>query len=234
MSEENGNYQENPQGNPQQDPQGGPGNDGGQDRNPKRILVNISIMDAAKYIGMYLGLYMLLVMALFVYSLKNQGGSLLLIPAMLGLPVLFWYLVKNYRDRNSSIFFPFSVAWLISLLSFLMASVILSVMAYLYLRYLDHGNLMEALSAQVEAMKVMMTQAAEAAQAAATGTDATDTAAATAQTIENIDAMMENLKAMNMKQLAIQLFNSNLMWGNILSIVVAVITARNRLKIRGI
>ncbi len=176
-------------------------------------LQNINISQGAMRLGIWLGLYQTVKLALFPLALKYPTLTLLLIIVAVGVPFFLWRLVRNFRDNETNGFFPFISAWLLSMMTILFATMISSIVAYLYLRYIDGGSFMTAMAAQMEASKAMIFSG---------DLPVADTNAAV-KTVENV---IELFSSMTPLEFTKQIISSTLFWGNLFSIVIALITAR--------
>jgi len=187
-------------------------------------IIRINLLQSSMTLGTYLGVYMILAYAVTAMTVKYTALSLLSFPLVLGIPVVAFFLVRRFRDSTQAPFFPFPVSWMLTLLTFMFATALSCMAAYLYLRFIDNGALASGLMARMNEML---------AQSDAVTAVMTDPAQ-----VEQYN------KAMEMMQQAItwfcslpasgvtkQLIQSSLMWGNILSLVIALITAKRiRLK----
>ena len=187
-------------------------------------IIRINLLQSSMTLGTYLGVYMILAYAVTAMTVKYTALSLLSFPLVLGIPVVAFFLVRRFRDSTQAPFFPFPVSWMLTLLTFMFATALSCMAAYLYLRFIDNGALASGLMARMNEMV---------AQSDAVTAVMTDPAQ-----VEQYN------KAMEMMQQAItwfcslpasgvtkQLIQSSLMWGNILSLVIALITAKRiRLK----
>jgi len=188
--------------------------------NKTNKIIKVNIFQTSMTLGTYLGLYLTLVNLTFVLALKFSLFNLLFIPLFLGIPVAAYFIQKIFRDRNNLKFFPIPVSWIIALLTFIFATVLSCVIAFLYLQFLDNGALATGIMAKFETIK------------AAGLTNVTDP-----QMIEtynnSISNMEQNIKwfysltPLEMTKLLIQ---SCFMWGNLISLFVGLITSRNRIR----
>ena len=177
---------------------------------PAREIIRINIMQTSMNLGTKLGLCMIGTYILFLAMLKAPLFALLTGPAFLGIPVAAFFLILTFRNRNCRQFFPFPVAWMISIMTFLFATVLSCMAAYLYLRFIDSGSVQAAMSS-------MFSQAIE-----------------TMGSVEGVQPEMIQAQeqysqwfaGMTPLTLTRQLAESQLLWGNILSLVIGIATAR--------
>ena len=187
-------------------------------------VIKINLMQVSMTLGTYLGLYIILAYAITVLSVKINALSLIAMPLILGIPVIAYILIRRFREANCKPFFPFPVSWMISILTFLFATMLSCMAAYLYLRFIDNGAFAAGL---MERMDMIMLASESAAQ------ELTDAAQA-----EQYNSTMELLKqtvtwfcSLPASGMTKQLVQASLMWGNILSLIIAIITTKRiRLK----
>ena len=189
-----------------------------------RQIIKIDMLQVSITLGTYLGIYIILVYAITALTVKFSALSLIALPLMLGIPVVAFFLVKRFRDQSNIPYFPFPVSWMITLLTFLFATVLSCMAVYLYLRFIDHG----AFSAGLMAWMEVMMQSSE---------DVIGNMTDPAQ-VEQYNKMMELLRqsvtwfcSLPASGVAKQLIQTSLLWGNILSLIIALITAK-RIRLR--
>lgn len=187
-------------------------------------VIKINIMQVSMTLGTYLGLYIILVYALSALSVKYMALSLISMPLILGIPVVAYLLIRRFRDTNCKPFFPFPVSWILTILTFLFATMLSCIAAYLYLRFIDNGAfaacIMERLNEYMLASDSVVQTMTDQAQ------------------IERYNATMDLFKqtvtwfcSLPASGMTKQILQSSLMWGNILSLIIALITAKRiRLK----
>ena len=183
-------------------------------------VIKINLMQVSMTLGTYLGLYIILAYAITVLSVKFNALSLIAMPLILGIPVIAYILIRRFREANCKPFFPFPVSWMISILTFLFATMLSCMAAYLYLRFIDNGAFAAGL---MERMDMIMLASESAAQ------ELTDAAQA-----EQYNSTMELLKqtvtwfcSLPASGMTKQLVQASLMWGNILSLIIAIIKAKS-------
>ena len=179
-------------------------------------VIKIHLIQAAMSLGTHLGAYVILVYLSVALSVKYSGITFITIPLMLGVPVIAYRLVSHFRDENKMPFFPFPISWIITFLMFLFSTVLSCMVAYLYLRFIDHGAFSANVMTHMEAISTM--------------TDPVQ--------IEHMNNYIEFMRqnvtwfcSLPASGLTKQLIQQSLMWGNILSIIIALITAK-RIRIK--
>ncbi len=187
-------------------------------------VIRINLLQVSMTLGTYLGIYITLVYLVTAMTVKYANLTLIAIPMILGIPVVAYMLIRHFRDENCKPFFPFPVSWIITILTFLFATALSCMVAYLYLRFIDHGAFAAGLMEHLEIM--IQTFQAE----AQTFTDPAQ--------LEQYDKAMELMRqsvtwfcSLPASGVTKQLIQSSLMWGNILSLIIALITAK-RLRIK--
>jgi len=186
-------------------------------------IIRINVVQVSMTLGTWLGLYLILVYALTALSFRFVAMRLLSLPLMLGIPVIAFFLIKNFRDTNCKPFFPFPVSWMLTILMFLFATMLSCMSAYLYLRFVDNGALAASMTAWMNSM--LLTQES-----------VTSIMTDPAQ-VEQYNSMMDLLNqsvtwlcSLSPSAMTKQLIQLSLMWGNILSLIIAIITAK-RIKL---
>lgn len=180
------------------------------DNQPAREIIKINIMQTSMNLGTKLGLCIIGTFVLFLAMLKFPVFGLLFCPAFLGIPVAAFFLIWTFRNRNCKQFFPFPVAWMMSILMFLFATVLSCMVAYLYLRFLDGGAVQTAMAAMFQQTYETM-KSVEGVQP---------------EMIQTLQQYSEWFSGMTPLTLTKQLTQSQLLWGNILSLVIGIATAR--------
>lgn len=190
----------------------------------EKTIIRINILQASMTLGTYLGVYIILVYIVFALAITRlMALSLLSIPLMMGIPVIAYLLVRRFREANSMPFFPFPVSWMITILTFLFATMLSCSVAYLYLRFIDNG----ALSAGLLARWSEYMQASD--SITQTLTDAAQIEQFKA-TMDTYDRYVNWLSSLPPSGLTKQLIQTSLVWGNILSLIIALI-ATKRIRI---
>ncbi len=185
---------------------------------------NINVIQVSMSMGTKLGLYMILVYAMLMYTLRYSALSVLALPLLLGIPVVAYLVLRQYRNHTKLLIFPFPVAWILSVFMFLFATVLSGMTSYIYLRFIDHGMLAQSVLAYVELMN------SNGQQALATMTDPV-MAQQYRETIDMITQAGEWFAGLPSSGVAKQLMQSSLMWGNIISIIISLLLMK-RLKIK--
>lgn len=187
-------------------------------------VIKINIVQVSMTLGTYLGLYIILVYALTALSVKYMALSLISMPLILGIPVVAFFLIRRFRDANCKPFFPFPVSWILTILTFLFATMLSCMAVYLYLRFIDNGAFAASIMARLNEYLLASDSVVQ------TMTDQAQ--------IEQYNATMDLFKqtvtwfcSLPASGMTKQILQSSLMWGNILSLIIALITAKRiRLK----
>ncbi len=175
------------------------------------------ILQAAMVLGVWLAGYQIIKLALFVFTLKSQLLALPFFAMAAGVPFIACRLVRKFRDSNSMNIFPFITAWLLTLMTFLCATVLSGVVAFVYLNWFDHGFLVSALSEQIsESLQIYQS---------AGNTASMQKMTEMTEMMEDVQKMLDGMTPVTMTR---WLISSALSWGNIFSLVIAILTARIR------
>ena len=185
----------------------------------ERKIIQINILQTSMTLGTYLGVYMILVYAFMALSVRYTALTLISMPLMLGIPVIAFFLIKRFRDANCMPFFPFPISWMLTILMFLFATMLSCMAAYLYLRFIDKGafsaafmELMNSFILAQESVTSGMTDPAQIEQYNST--------------LEMFRQTITWICSLSPSGMTKQLLQSSLMWGNILSLIIAIITAK--------
>ena len=187
-------------------------------------VVKINLLQVSMTLGTYLGLYMILVYLFTAMTVKYTALSLLSLPLLLGIPVVAFFLIRHFRDSTSIPFFPFPLSWMLSILTFLFATVLSCMAAYLYLRFLDNGALANGLMARMD----LIMQSSQAVTQTMTDPAQVEQYNKTMELMQQTISWFCSLPASGKTK---QLIQSSLMWGNILSLIIGLITAK-RLRLK--
>ncbi len=187
-------------------------------------IIRINILQTSMTLGTYLGLYIILAFWVTALTVRYVTLSLLALPLMIGIPVVAFFLIRRFRDSIKAPFFPFPVSWMLSILTFLFATVLSCMAAYLYLRFIDGGALASGLMARMEEMM----QSSQAVTAAMTDPSQVEQYNKTMELMQQTITWYCSLSASAMTK---QIIQASLMWGNIISLIIGLITAK-RIKIQ--
>ena len=187
-------------------------------------IIRINILQTSMTLGTYLGAYIILAYLASVLTVKYTALSLLAIPLFIGIPFVAFFLIRRFRDSTQAPFFPFPVSWMLSILTFLFATVLSCMVAYLYLRYIDNGALAAGLTARMD----MMLQSSQAMTATMTDPAQVEQYNKTMELMQQTITWFCSLPASAVTK---QLIQSSLMWGNIISLIIGIITAK-RIKLQ--
>ena len=187
-------------------------------------IIRINILQTSMTLGTYLGAYIILAYLVTLLTIKYPAMTLLALPLFLGIPVVAFILVRRFRDSTQVPYFPFPISWIISILTFLFATVLSCMAAYLYLRFIDGGALASGLMARMEEMM----QSSQAVTAAMTDPAQVEQYNKTMELMQQTITWYCSLSASAMTK---QIIQASLMWGNIISLIIGLITAK-RIKIQ--
>ncbi|MBO4268908.1 MAG: DUF4199 domain-containing protein [Bacteroidaceae bacterium] len=181
--------------------------------------IKINLLQVSMTLGTYLGLYIILAYAMTALTVKYPALSLIAMPVVIGIPVVAYFLIRRFRDSNRLPFFPFPVSWMISILTFLFATVLSCMVTYIYLRYIDHGAFASGLMARME----LMIQTSQSAISGMTDPAQIEQYNSTLELMRQTITWFCSLPASGVTR---QLIQASLLWGNILSLIIGLITAK--------
>lgn len=195
-----------------------------EQENPQKEVLKINVMQVSMTMGTKLGLYIILVYAALMLSLRYSSLSILALLMLIGIPVVAFFVVRDFRNKSKLPVFPFPVAWMFSLLMFVFATVLSGMIAYLYLRFLDNGALSQSIMDHVSVMN------ASGQQILAAVTDPTEAQKYT----ETMDILTQGalwFSQLTSSGVAKELMESTLLWGNLFSIFISLLLMK-RIKFK--
>lgn len=187
-------------------------------------IIRINILQTSMTLGTYLGAYIILAYLAVLFTVKYAALTLVSFPLLLGIPVVAFFLIRHFREQTQTPFFPFPVSWMISILTFLFATALSCMAAYMYLRFLDNGALAAGLTARMD----LIMQSSHEVTAAMTDPAQVEQYNKTMELMQQTIAWYCSLPASAMTK---QLIMSSLTWGNIISLIIGLLTAK-RIKLQ--
>ena len=200
---------------------------------PEKKVIRINVFQTSAALGGRLGAYFIityLVMGLSVVlpvvsASKFAAGisgllSLLSVPLLIGVIFVAYFLLKRFRDSNSPDVFPFPIAWMLSLLMFLFATVLSSMAAFAYFKFFDNGLFGQAMLVRLEESIEALNAAQAMAGQASAGTEVLGVPS---------DKLLETARwtfSQPASGIARMIAQSALMTGNMLSIVIAIFVTK--------
>lgn len=164
-------------------------------------------------LGTFLGLYQAFTLASMVLALKFNTGFFIFLVLVIGLPFAAGFIIKKYRDKNNLLFFPFSMAWLFSMMTFLFASLLSVMLFYLFLRFIDNGQFITNTISLFEVFKEQTPDINPRLSAFA----------------GQMDSYIEYYETLTLNGIIKDLFSTNLLWGNIYSLIIAAFIKRHKI-----
>ncbi|HZK03486.1 MAG TPA: DUF4199 domain-containing protein [Bacteroidaceae bacterium] len=177
-----------------------------------------NIIQATMLLGIFLGVYQTVTLISMILTVNFKIGSFIFMLLTLGLPFVAGFLIKKFRDKNNIVFFPFSMAWLFSLLTFMFASLLSVMLFYLFLRFIDNGQFLANMSSMFEEFKQMLEQL-----------NKLNDNTIPFSFFDQIDSYIEYYKSLSITGLIKDLFSTNLLWGNIFSLIIAIFVKRKKI-----
>lgn len=167
-------------------------------------------------LGIFLGVYQVLTLTSMILTVNFKIGSFIFMLLTLGLPFVAGFLIKKFRDKNNIVFFPFSMAWLFSLLTFMFASLLSVMLFYLFLRFIDNGQFLTNMSSMFEELKQTLEQSNK-------------HNSNIIAFVDKIDSYIDYYNSLSITGLIKDLFSTNLLWGNIFSLIIAIFVKRKKI-----
>jgi hypothetical protein len=109
------------------------------------------IKQAMQY-GLYLGIYISL--AFLIEAADNKFIAFFSFFISLGIPVVFYYIIRHYRDTHSEGFITFASAWSFGCNVYFFAGMIVELVKFVYCRFINQ----EYLPKMAAAIKTMYAQ----------------------------------------------------------------------------
>lgn len=94
--------------------------------------------DAMRY-GTLMGIFWTLKFVLFPMGMQSPFLLMAFFLLTLAVPVVGYFLVRQYRDRDCGGVLPFSRAFLFTSFMYLFAALFVTIAHYIYFRYMDNG-----------------------------------------------------------------------------------------------
>ena len=167
-------------------------------------IIRINILQTSMTLGTYLGAYIILAYLVTLLTVKYPTMILLAAPMYIGIPVVAFFLIRRFRDSTQVPFFPFPISWMLSILTFLFAAAGLTARMDLMMQSSQEATALMTDPAQIEQYNRTM------------------------ELMQQTIAWFCSLPASGMAK---QLIQSSLMWGNIISLIIGLLTAK-RIKIQ--
>ncbi len=160
-----------------------------------------SLQYNAMLAGTYLGIFFILKFPFLPLGLGNPFFYLLFVVMTFAVPFLMYYYGRMFREKCCGGHIRFFTAWLFLLLTFVFASLLVAVAHYIYFRYVDGGYILGKVSEAMNAMKGNPVFPKE-------------------YNVQ-MSAMLNEMSSLSPIKIVFQLISQNVIYGNILSLIVA-------------
>lgn len=153
--------------------------------------------------GVWLGLYMVVRFAFTVLSSYSPVASIVALCLFAGTPVVLYYLMAHYCRTNGPVVF-FSLLWMMGIMLFFFASLICSIPEYVFYRFIDPQYITNLFDQAFAILKE------------------NDLLGGTV-TLDDLRKVLDEGGAPSPMQMILQSIWSNVFFGSLLSMVVALI-----------
>ena len=166
--------------------------------------------DAMRY-GTIMGIFWTLKFVLFPLGMQNSFLLMTFFLLTLIVPVVEFFLVRQYRDRDCNGILPFSRAFLFTSFMYMFAALFVTVAHYIYFRYMDNGLI-------VNTYQDMLTQMN------AIATDDLKTS------LEQFQQALDIIASLSPVEISIQLITQNIFYCTLIALPTALLVMRSQKK----
>lgn len=186
----------------------------------------ISLTQHAMHYGTSMGIFWIISFAIFVAACYTPSLFTLFVITLLAVPVLAWWMARDFRDKIMGGYIHWVHAWSFTTFIFLFAGLLAGVAHYIFFAFIDHGVIMDlGISYYTDALKQVQEGTGNFGETFATA-EAAEQKTQVVAMLEQIIDMLKKLKITSPINLAINIFTSNIFYGSIISLVVALIVQK--------
>ena len=167
-----------------------------------------NFQEAAMRYGTMMGIFWTLKFVLFPLGMQSPLLLMAFFLLTLIVPVVGFFLVRQYRDRECGGVLPFSRAFLFTSFMYLFATLFVTIAHYIYFRYLDNGLI-------VGTYQEMLTQM----NAVATADMKTS--------IEQFQQALDIIASLSPLEISIQLITQNVFYCTLIALPTALLVRKN-------
>ena len=164
--------------------------------------------DAMRY-GTVMGIFWTLKFVLFPLGMQSPLLLMAFFLLTLIVPVVGFFLVRQYRDRECDGVLTFSRGFLFTSFMYLFATLFVTIAHYIYFRYLDHGLIVNTYQGMLDQM------------AAVTGSDLKPS-------LEQFQQALDIIAALSPLEISIQLITQNVFYCTLLALPTALLVMRKK------
>jgi hypothetical protein len=160
-----------------------------------------SLQYNAMFAGTYLGIFYILKFPLFPLGLRYPIFFLVFGLLSVAVPFLSYYYAKTFRDKVCGGTISFVTSWIFLLLMYVFAALLVAVVHYIYFRYIDDGYIVNFYTSAIEMMK--------------------DNPVFPKEYQSQFKVVIDQMSSLTPIKIVFQLISQNVIYGNILALVVA-------------
>ncbi len=190
--------------------------------NQKRI----SLTQHAMHYGTSMGIFWIISFAIFVAACYTPSLFTLFVITLLCVPVLAWWMARDFRDKTMGGYIHWIHAWSFTTFIFLFAGLLAGVAHYIFFAFIDHGMIMEHGLAYYTAALQDVQQGTGHFGSTFAAPEVADQKEQVIAMLKQVIDMLKKLQDINAINLAVNIFTSNIFYGSIISLVIALIVQR--------
>ena len=186
----------------------------------------ISLAQHAMQYGTSMGIFWIISFAIFVAACYSPSLFTLFVITLLAVPVLAWWMVRDFRDKTMGGYIHWVHAWSFTTFVFLFAGLLAGVAHYIFFAFVDHGVIMNlGIEYYTDALQQVQ-QGSGTLGESFSSPDAADQKTQVVTMLKQVIEMLTKLKKTSSINLAINIFTSNIFYGSMISLVVALIVQK--------
>lgn len=162
---------------------------------------------AMKY-GTVMGIFWTLKFALFPMGMESPLLLMMFFLLTLIVPVVGYFLAKQYRDRDCGGVLTFSKAFLFLIFMYMFAALFATIAHYIYFRYMDHGYIVNSYQEMLNLASAGMTGDMKA-------------------SFDQFQEALDMIRALSPLEISIQLITQNIFYCTIIALPTALLVKRN-------
>ena len=167
-----------------------------------------NFQEAAMRYGTMMGIFWTLKFVLFPLGMQSPLLLMAFFLLTLIVPVVGFFLVRQYRDRECGGVLPFSRAFLFTSFMYLFATLFVTIAHYIYFRYLDNGLIVETYQEMLTQMNTVATADMKA-------------------SIEQFQQALDIIASLSPLEISIQLITQNVFYCTLIALPTALLVRKN-------
>jgi hypothetical protein len=167
-----------------------------------------NFQEAAMRYGTMMGIFWTLKFVLFPLGMQSPLLLMAFFLLTLIVPVVGFFLVRQYRDRECGGVLPFSRAFLFTSFMYLFATLFVTIAHYIYFRYLDNGLIIGTYQDMLTQMSAIATDDMKA-------------------SIEQFQQALDIIASLSPLEISIQLITQNVFYCTLIALPTALLVRKN-------